>query len=129
MNNFKVGKEIVTILSGSSAVTDAVGNKVFPLIAVANTTFPFIVYRRTYYAPANTKDYEGEKVGVEMLIASTKYDEGVDIADKVATAVNHARTTMIDNVTITNISEDFVEDTFLQQINIEITLKDTQNKN
>lgn len=126
MKNFKVGKELITILSGSSAVTDAVGNKIFPLVAVANTTFPFIVYRRSYYTPANNKDYEGEKVGVEIVVCSPKYDEGVDIADKVATAVNHARTNMVEDITINNISENFIDDVFTQQINIEVSLKDTQ---
>lgn len=123
MKNFKVGKELVNILQGASAVVDALGNKIFPLVAVPNTTFPFLVYRRSYYTPENNKDYEGEKVGVEMVICATRYEDGVDIADKVATAVNHARTNMIDDVNITNISENYVEDTFTQQVNIEITLK------
>ena len=123
MKNFKVGKELVNILNGSSAVKTALGNKIFPLIAVPNTTFPFMVYRRSYYTPENNKDYEGEKVGVEMVICATRYEDGVDIADKVATAVNHARTNMIDDIEITNISENYVEDTFTQQVNIEITLK------
>ena len=126
MKNFKIGKEIVTILNGSSDVTDALGNKIFPLVAVPNTTFPFMVYRRSYYTPANNKDYEGEKVGIELVIAATKYEDGVDIADKVATAINHARTTMIDDVIITNIKEDFIEETFIQQINLEVTLRDEQ---
>lgn len=123
MKNFKVGKELVNILQGSSAVVDALGNKIFPLIAVPNTTFPFMVYRRSYYTPENNKDYEGEKVGVEIVICSTRYEEGVDIANKVATALNHARTNMIDEISITNISENYIEDTFTQQVNIEITLK------
>lgn len=123
MKNFKVGKELVNILQGSSAVTKALGNKIFPLVAVPNTTFPFMVYRRSYYTPENNKDYEGEKVGVEMVICATRYEDGVDIADKVATAVNHARTNMIDDINITNISENYVEDTFTQTVNIEITLK------
>lgn len=123
MKNFKVGKELVSILHGSSAVTQALGNKIFPLVAVPNTTFPFMVYRRSYYTPENNKDYEGEKVGVEIVICATRYEDGVDIADKVATAVNHARTNMIDDINITNISENYVEDTFTQQVNIEITLR------
>lgn len=126
MKNFKVGKELVSILNGSSAVTDALENKIFPLVAVANTSFPFMVYRRTGYTPANNKDYEGEKVSVEMVVCTTKYEDGVDIADSVATALNHARTTMIDDIVITNIAENFIEDTFTQQINFEITLTDTQ---
>jgi hypothetical protein len=123
MKNFKVGKELVNILNGSSAVKTALGNKIFPLVAVPSTTFPFMVYRRSYYTPENNKDYEGEKVGVEMVICATRYEDGVDIADKVATALNHARTNMIDDIEITNISENYVEDTFTQQVNIEITLK------
>lgn len=123
MKNFKVGKELVNILQGSSAVTDALGNKIFPLVAVPNTTFPFMVYKRSYYTPENNKDYEGEKVGVEMIICATRYEDGVDIADKVATAVHHARTDLIDDVNITNIKEDYIEDTYTQQINIEITLR------
>lgn len=123
MKNFKVGKELVNILQGSSAVTDALGNKIFPLVAVPNTTFPFMVYKRSYYTPENNKDYEGEKVGVEMIICATRYEDGVDIADKVATAVHHAHTDLIDDVDITNIKEDFIEDTYTQQINIEITLR------
>lgn len=123
MKNFKVGKELVNILQGSSAVTDALGNKIFPLVAVPNTTFPFMVYKRSYYTPENNKDYEGEKVGVEMVICATRYEDGVDIADKVATAVHHARTDLIDDVNITNIKEDYIEDTYTQQINIEITLR------
>lgn len=123
MKNFKVGKELVNILQGSSAVTDALGNKIFPLVAVSNTTFPFMVYKRSYYTPENNKDYEGEKVGVEMIICATRYEDGVDIADKVATAVHHARTDLIDDVNITNIKEDYIEDTYTQQINIEITLR------
>lgn len=123
MKNFKVGKELVSILQGSSAVTQVLGNKIFPLVAVPNTTFPFMVYRRSYYTPENNKDYEGEKVGVEIVICATRYEDGVDIADKVATAVNHARTNMIDDINITNISENYVEDTFTQQVNIEITLR------
>ena len=126
MKNFKVGKELITILSGSSAVTEAVGNKIFPLVAVPNTTFPFIVYRRSYYTPANNKDYEGEKVGVELVVCSPKYDESVNIADKVATALNHAMTAMVEDIKITNISENFIDDTFTQQINIEVSLKDTR---
>lgn len=123
MKNFKVGKELVNILQGSSAVTDALGNKIFPLVAVPNTTFPFMVYKRSYYTPESNKDYEGEKVGVEMIICATRYEDGVDIADKVATAVHHARTDLIDDVNITNIKEDYIEDTYTQQINIEITLR------
>ena len=121
MKNFKIGKEINRILT--EANISGIGNKVFPLIANANTTFPFLVYRRDYYTPASNKDYDDEIVGIQIVIATQKYEEGVNLADSVATALLHKQTEIIDDIQITNMNEDFSEDTFLQNINIEITLK------
>lgn len=121
MKNFKIGKEINRILT--EANISGIGNKIFPLIANANTTFPFMVYRRDYYTLGFNKDYEDEKVGIQIVIASPKYEESVNLADSVATALLHKETEIIDDIQITNMNEDFVEDTFLQNINIEITLK------
>lgn len=123
MKNFEIGKDIVTLLSASTDVTSALGQKIFPLIAPAKTTFPFLVYRRSYYTPENTKDWENEKVGIEMVIASLKYEEGVKIADAVADALLHQQTTNIEDIVVTSISEDFLDDTFVQRITIEATLK------
>lgn len=51
MKNFKIGQEIRNAILSSTAVKNAVDTKVFPLIANAGTTFPFIVYRRRYTVP------------------------------------------------------------------------------
>lgn len=123
MKNFEVGKDIKTLLSLSPEVSSALGNKIFPLIAAAKTTFPFLVYRRSYYNPMSNKDYEGERVGIEIVIASTQYEEGVKIADAVADALLHKQTQNIDDIEAVTMSEDFVEDTYLQRITMEITLK------
>lgn len=123
MKNFEVGKDIKTLLSLSPEVSSALGNKIFPLIAAAKTTFPFLVYRRSYYNPMTNKDYEGERVGIEIVIASTQYEEGVKIADAVADALLHKQTQNIDDIEAVTMSEDFVEDTYLQRITMEITLK------
>ena len=123
MKNFKIGKDIVSLLNANTAVTSALGNKIFPLVATAKTTFPFLVYRRSYYTPENDKDWENEKVGIEFVVASTEYEEGVKIADAVADALLHQQTTNIDDSAVIGISEDFMDDTFVQRITIEATLK------
>ena len=123
MKNFEVGKDIKTLLSLSPEVSSALGNKIFPLIATAKTTFPFLVYRRSYYTPMSTKDWENEKVGVEIVIAATQYDESVKIADAVSEALLHKTTQNIDDIEAITMSEDFIEDTYLQRITMEITLK------
>lgn len=123
MKSFKIGSEIVELLSNDGVVTSLVHNKIFPLIANANTKFPFIVYRRSYYTPASNKDYENEKCGIELVIASPKYEESVNIADACANALNHKETALVEDINVTNTSEDFMEDTFIQRIVLEVTIK------
>lgn len=121
MKNFTIGKEINRILR--EANVQGLSNKIFPLIANVNTTFPFLVYKRNYYTPARNKDFENEVIGVEIVIAATKYEESVVIADSVASALSHKRTEIIDDIQISNMYEDFIDDTFLQHINIDIYIK------
>lgn len=120
MKNFKIGKELTSILLNDDTVSADVGNKVFPLVANAGTTFPFIVYRRSSYRPNNNKDYEDEIVSVELAILSEKYENSVNIANHVADALNGKQTDLIETIKITNIFEDYQEDTYIQKLNIDI---------
>ena len=120
MKNFKIGKELKTILTTNRDVTDYVDNKVFPLVANAGTTFPFIVYRRSGYRPNDNKDLWDEIVSVELAILSDKYEESVNVANVVADVLEDAETELVEQIKITNIFEDYQEDTFIQKINIDI---------
>ena len=120
MKNFKIGKELTSILLNDATVSADVGNKVFPLVANAGTTFPFVVYRRSSYRPNNNKDYEDEIVSVELAILSEKYEQSVNIANHVADALNGKQTDLIETIKITNIFEDYQEDTYIQKLNIDI---------
>ena len=82
MKNFKIGSEIRDILS--AALGEDVKAKIFPLVAPANTTFPFLVYRRSGYSPNSDKDLQGEIVFIELAVITTEYAESVEIANKVA---------------------------------------------
>lgn len=123
MKNFTIGSEIVTLLNTNGAVHTAVRDKIFPLVASASTTFPFIVYRRSYYKPASNKDYENEKVGIEIIVASNKYSDSVTIANSVADALNHQSTAVIEDINVTNTNEDYLEDTYIQRLFLEVEIK------
>ena len=84
MKNFKIGSEIRNVILSSTAVKNAVDTKVFPLIANAGTTFPFIVYRRSSYSPKSDKDTLTESVYMEIAIICTIYEQSVSIANDVA---------------------------------------------
>ena len=120
MKNFKIGKEIKRILSEDATVVSYLGNKIFPLIADNGTLFPFLTYRRTSYRPYDNKDYTDEAVYMDILIISQTYNESVDIADAVAECLNRASTELISYISIQNIREDYVEDSYVQSISIEI---------
>lgn len=122
MKNFSIGKEILQILVDADIPT--LKNKIFPLIAVPNTTFPFLVYRRIGYRPQDNKDYRGEIVVMEMNIASETYAEGVDVANKVADTLIGKETDLIQDINLTNVSELYLQDTFIQNIQFEIEIKD-----
>ena len=123
MRNFKIGSEIRNVILSSSAVKNAVDTKVFPLIANAGTTFPFIVYRRSSYSPISNKDVLNESVYIEIAIICNNYEQSVSIANDVADALIQYESGTIEEIKVTNISEEFISNTFVQKVNIQVDLK------
>lgn len=122
MKNFKIGKDIKTLLMADTEVTNAIGEKLFPLVGNAGTSFPFVVYRRSSYKPYSNKDYSDEIVYMELAVLSDKYSESVDVADKVANALEHKETINIDDIIIDNSTEEFNDDIYIQKITIQIVV-------
>ena len=123
MKNFKIGSEIRNVILSSSAVKNAVDTKVFPLIAAAGTTFPFVVYRRSSYSPQSDKDVLSESVYMEIAIICTNYEQSVSIANDVADALIQYESDTIEEIKVTNISEEFISNSFVQKVNLQIDLK------
>lgn len=123
MKNFKIGSEIRNVILSSSAVKNAVDTKVFPLIANAGTTFPFIVYRRSSYSPQSDKDVLNETVYMEIAIICNNYEQSVSIANDVADALIQYESGTIEEIKVANISEEFISDSFVQKVNLQIDLK------
>ena len=120
MKNFKIGSEIRNVILSSTAVKNAVGTKVFPLIANAGTTFPFVVYRRSSYSPQSDKDVLSESVYMEIAIISTNYEQSVSIANDVADTLIQYESDTIEEIKVTNISEEFISNSFVQKVNLQI---------
>ena len=123
MKNFKIGSEIRNVILSSTAVKNAVDTKVFPLIANAGTTFPFVVYRRSSYSPQSDKDVLSESVYMEIAIICNNYEQSVSIANDVADALIQYKSDTIEEIKVTNISEEFISNFFVQKVNLQIDLK------
>lgn len=120
--SLQIGKAIYHILSNDTDVVDRVQNKIYPLIADVDTTFPFIIYKRTGITPADSKDrfIYSEDVYVEVLIASDKYNESIEIADLVRTALQKGSYDGIKDIAFTDADEDYLQDTFIQNLTFKI---------
>jgi hypothetical protein len=120
--SLQVGKAIYNLLSNDANVTGRVQNKIYPLIADTGTTFPFIVYRRTGIEP--DRFIYKEDTYVEVVIASDKYNESIEIADLVKDALQGKRGIYsginIQDIRMTNADEDYIEDTFIQNLTFNI---------
>lgn len=112
----RLGETIYNILSNDESVTDIVGAKIYPMVADVSTTFPFIVYRKASYTPTYTKDGITSKDGVfEIVIASDRYNQSVELADRVNNAFTAYR-----NIRLNSNSEDYIENTFIQTLTYNI---------
>lgn len=124
--SLQVGKAIYNILSNDAKIIDSVEHKIYPLIADTGTTFPFIVYRRTGIEPSDSKDrfIYSENTYVEVVIASDKYNESIEIADLVKDALQGKKGNYsginIQDIRMTNADEDYIEDTFIQNLTFNI---------
>lgn len=120
--SLQIGKAIYYILSNDTDVVDRVQNKIYPLIADVDTTFPFIIYKRTGITPADSKDrfIYSEDVYVDVVIASDKYNESIEIADLVRTALLKGGYDGIKDINLTDADEDYIEDTFIQNLTFKI---------
>lgn len=112
--NLNIGKAINLILS---QVLPA-----FPIVAEQGANFPFAVYRRIGYDVKNSKDvynYE-ETVNVEVTIAATTYSESIELAQRVKDHMEHVRgvyeNLTINDITMSDAREDYVADTYVQQM-------------
>lgn len=122
MKLVKIGKTLRSLLLSDNTVAEYLTGKIFPLVAVEGTTFPFLVYRRSGYTPVSNKDLEDEIVTVEIAILSDKYETSVDVADAVLTGL-HGSNEEIDRVKIIGTSEEFSDDIYIQKLIIDIYLK------
>ena len=135
MKNFKVGSQIISLLENNSGVTSVIDvDNIYPLVAIIKgdngkdkdnvVKFPFAIYRRSNYTPQDTKDYIGEKVWMEIIICAKSYAQSLNIAEKICDALKGRETELIDQITISNLYEDWMDETFVQYITLEVTLKE-----
>lgn len=120
MSTISFAKAINKLLSVDN-IKSVVNNKVYPLIASLNTTFPYIVFQRTS-TPYNTKDnlYQ-DNVNIEIIAVSDNYDKSVALAELIRNELEGKRNITIEEFRISAIklidsSESYSNDAYLQSL-------------
>ena len=114
-------KSIYKLLSSNVELTSIVGNRMYPIIANEDTTFPFIVYQRDSVSAEYTKDWRtNDNINISINIASTTYNQSIDIAELVRTAIEGKRVDNINTIRLTGCDEDFVENTYIQSLHFSV---------
>lgn len=123
MDSLKVGKEIYSLLNGSSLLTNIVGSKIYPIIVEKETTYPFIVYKRSNIIPNYTKDFHfKDEVIIDVICVSNDYSESVDIASIVRDILEDKRFTGIESIKLESADEDFMDDAYIQTLSFNLTI-------
>ena len=84
------GKAVYGILSGTTAVTDIVGTRIFPEIAEQEAVTPFVIYQLQSVAPEDTHDGPSklDEVRFEFLCYADSYNAAADLAVAVRGALD-----------------------------------------
>lgn len=118
VNSILIGKTIYKLLTESDELKKYVGNKIYPLVADNDVSFPFIIYYRTNIRNLVDKDgYYEDEVSFSVIVVSNKYLESLEIANIVRGIFEKKKLTEdIYNCTVEDIDEDFRENAYIQQI-------------
>lgn len=86
-NSILLPKAIYSTLAGTTAITDLVGSRIFPIVADFGTDFPYIAFSAGNITPYYSKDgsYEDDAV-VEFVVAGDDYYNVLTIANEVRRA-------------------------------------------
>ena len=125
-NSLLVGKYIYRMLSEDEVLSGKVtSRKIFPLVANADTTYPFIVYSRTGLTVEYCKDGTVEDtVDFLILSVSDNYVESLEVANQIRSILENGRykddTIKISSIRLSSVQEEYMEDAYIQRLNFTI---------
>lgn len=125
-NSLLVGKYIYRMLSEDEVLSGLVtSKKIFPLVANADTTYPFIVYSRTGLAVEYCKDGTVEDtVDFLILSVSDNYVESLEVANQIRSILERKRykdeDISIYDISLASVQEEYTEDAYIQRLNFTI---------
>lgn len=124
MTGLSIGKVVYNILSSDNNLKKIIGDKIYPLIADEGTTFPFVIYSRIGIDQQSSKDSTDDEIRVLVQVAANNYQQSVEIAELIRSILEHWTGTVnnlyIEDIILEDASEDWLDDSFIQNLNFNI---------
>lgn len=94
---------------------------IFPIVANANTKYPYIVMQRTGIRASYSKaGITEDNVTLEIITISNDYSQSIDIAQLIRETIDGKRYRSdeieIDDIEVESITEEFVDNAYLQRL-------------
>jgi len=113
------GKEIYTLLSSSTGLTQTVGTNIYPLILSENTPYPAIIYERSYTNEFNRDSYISTST-FDITVLSENYSESINIAEEINETLNFYSGGSIIIIRNTTGAETYNEGVYIQKLIYEV---------
>lgn len=117
------GNYLFDVLNDQEELIEVLGeNKIFPLVAKEDTTFPFVTYSRDNIQITYTKMFNHDNlVTITYKVYSDNYDESVTIANLIRNILERKQIEIpneikINDIRIVNMYEQYNENGFCESI-------------
>ena len=121
MNPFKIATEIRAFLLSSEDIKEAIGEKVFPIIAPENTVGDFIAYQRDSYKQDSTKFGIYQQVPIVNVVAiSENYDRSQHLASLIYDTLSGDFADPDIHIELEDSTEDFIDNKYIQVLQFSI---------
>lgn len=115
--SISINKHIYNLLINDDKLNELVGKKIYPLVAEESVSYPFIIFTKESAYAEYTKDLlTHDTVTISIAIAAINYFQTVEIAERVRQILENYRDGYFFNILLNNVTEEFVEDTYIQQL-------------
>lgn len=123
MTAISINKYIYNILINDEVIKGLVADKIFPLVAEEETTFPFIIFRRNSITTEYCKDGRTfDNVEVSISTVANDYTTTVEIMERIRELFELNKKDFV-SVHLSSVTEDYIDNAFIQEIVFSIKIK------
>lgn len=124
-----VSHHIYTTLLSDAGIVELVGENIYPIATKSEVNFPFIVYEKENYSPLYDKSgVATANIDESIYVLAETYSEAEKIAEMVVKVLDRKKALYEDyevcNAIVTDIPEDYVNQTYVQQVRMRFTIKE-----